>query len=467
METMELTSGVDAYVRRGAAMAQAEAATREIMRGKKFDTIAVHGIYSMEAALANGGSIIEPGYFTPAQHFENSDHMEAALAYLMPAWAYTRIANPTVHYLEETLALLEGYGYDGEVSACATSSGMAAVFMATNPFLVEISGRPKANIVASAKCYGGTYMLFNERYAAERGIEIRWVRNPRDTGEWASLIDAGTRFVYGEMPSNPSLDLFDISGVAAIAHEREIPLIVDSTVATPALLRPIQQGADIVVHSVSKSIASGGLAIAGAVIARHGIPSVAGPDELRANFAMYVKLLPARDHGPGLSPFNALMIINDLRTLRTRMDVLSRHAQTVADFLEQHPAVEGVSYPGLASFPGHDLAARQMWLADGEDDYGAPVNRYGHLMGFRVAGGAAAARAVFDRFRMIWRATDLGRIKSVAAIPAISTHQQQGESGRDLAAVPANLIRLSVGAEHPGDIIADLAQALDGAAAHR
>jgi O-acetylhomoserine/O-acetylserine sulfhydrylase-like pyridoxal-dependent enzyme len=269
------------------------------------------------------------------------------------------------------------------------------------------------------------------------------------------------------MPSNPSLDLFDISGVAAIAHEREIPLIVDSTVATPALLRPIQQGADIVVHSVSKSIASGGLAIAGAVIARHGIPSVAGPDELRANFAMYVKLLPARDHGPGLSPFNALMIINDLRTLRTRMDVLSRHAQTVADFLEQHPAVEGVSYPGLASFPGHDLAARQMWLADGEDDYGAPVNRYGHLMGFRVAGGAAAARAVFDRFRMIWRATDLGRIKSVAAIPAISTHQQQGESGRDLAAVPANLIRLSVGAEHPGDIIADLAQALDGAAAHR
>ena len=131
----EHTNGVAEYVARGEAMARAEAKRRSIMRTKKFDTIAVHGIYDMEAALANQGSIIEPGFMSSAQHFENSDHMEAALAYLMPAWVYSRIANPTVHYLEETLALLEGYGFDGEASAVATASGMAAVFMATNPFL--------------------------------------------------------------------------------------------------------------------------------------------------------------------------------------------------------------------------------------------------------------------------------------------------------------------------------------------
>lgn len=468
MDRANLDSGVGEYVARGQAMIAAEAAQRANMRTKKFDTIAVHGLYGMEAALANQGSILEPGYFSSAQHFENSDHMEAALAYLMPSWTYSRIANPTLHYLEETLALLEGYGYAGEVSACATASGMAAIFMATNPFLAVDrtpaggNGRHggRINIVASAKCYGGTFMLFSQRYAAERGVDVRWVRNPLDAGEWASKIDSATRFVYGEMPSNPSLGVFDIAAVADLAHAAGVPLIVDSTVATPALLRPMLYGADIVVHSVSKSMASSGFAIAGAVVARHGLPSPVGPQELRDNFALYVKLLPFRDHGPALSPFNALMALNDLRTLRSRMDMLSRNTLQVAQFLAQHPAVEGVAYPGLPADPGHAVAARAMWLADGEDDYGQPVNRFGHLLAFTVHGGPAAARQVFDGLQMIWRATDLGRIKSVATIPAISTHQQQGEAGRSLADVPGNLIRLSVGAEHADDIVADLDQAL-------
>lgn len=450
--------GVAEYVARGEAMAAAIAARRAEMKTKKFDTIAVHGVYDMQAAAANQGSIIEPGYLSSAEHFENSDHMEAALAYLMPAWVYSRIANPTVHYLEETLALLEGYGFAGDVSAVATSSGMAAVFMATNPFLQK--PEPGMNIVASARCYGGTFMLFGERYGAERGVEIRWVRNPLDLNEWAEKIDGETRLVYGETPSNPSLSIMDIEAVADIAHAAGLPLIVDSTVATPALLRPLSLGADIVVHSTTKSMTSSGFAIGGAVVAKHGITTDIGPAEMRENFAMYVKLLPFRDHGPGISPFNALMTINDLRTLRHRMDFVSTSSMKVAQYLESHDIVDRVAYPGLESMPGHDVATRNMWLVDGADDYGTEVNRYGHLLSFEVKGGAEAARKVFDEFKMIWRATDLGRIKSVATIPAISTHQQQGDEGRDLASVPPNLIRLNVGGEHPDDVIADLDRAL-------
>jgi O-acetylhomoserine/O-acetylserine sulfhydrylase-like pyridoxal-dependent enzyme len=439
-------------------MTAAAARRREIVRARKFDSIAVHGLYDMDAALSNQGSIIEPAYLSSAQHFENSDHMEAALAYLMPAWTYSRIANPTLHYLEETLALLEGYGFEGEASAVATASGMAAIFMATNPFLAQPG--PSLNVVASARCYGGTFMLFAERYGKERDIDVRWIPDPLDLEAWASQIDEHTRFVYGEMPANPTLSVFDIEAVARLAHDRGIPLIVDATVATPALLRPLTLGADVVIQSLTKSMTSSGLAVGGAIVARHGIPTTVGPDEMAEDFATYVKLLPYRDHGPGLSPFNALMTLTDVRTLRARMDALSRTSMRVAEFLAGHARVESVLYPGHPGFPGHDIAARTMWLADGADDYGEPVNRYGHLLSFTVKGGAQAARDVFDRFDMIWRATDLGRIKSVATIPAISTHQQQGEDGRRLASLPANLIRLNVGAEHPADIIADLEQAL-------
>ncbi len=454
----ESGAGVERYVARGQSMTAARSRRREIVRGRKFDSIAVHGLYDMEAAHANQGSIIEPAYLSSAEHFENSDHMEAALAYLMPSWTYSRIANPTQHYLEETLALLESYDFDGEASAVATSSGMAAIFMATNPFLAQPT--TGMNFVASAKCYGGTFMLFAERYGHERGIDVRWIRDALDPEEWAAKIDSQTRFVYGETPANPTLSVFDIETVAALAHAHGIPLIVDSTVATPALLRPLALGADIVIHSLTKSMTSSGLAVGGAIIARHDIPATVGPDEMAADFATYVKLLPYRDHGPGLSPFNALMTLTELRTLRMRMDAMSRSAAQVAGFLADHDAVESVLYPGHNGFPGHEVAARTMWLVDGEDDYGEPVNRYGHLLSFTVKGGAQAARDVFDRFDMIWRATDLGRVKSVATIPAISTHQQQGEDGRRLASLPANLIRLNVGAEHADDIVADLDQAL-------
>jgi O-acetylhomoserine/O-acetylserine sulfhydrylase-like pyridoxal-dependent enzyme len=226
------TPGMAAWETIGAHIAEREGERRDVMRHMKFDTIAVHGVYDAQAALANQGSINEPLFLSPAQHFAEADEMETALAYRMPSWTYTRIANPTVHYLEETLALLETYGSDVRASACATASGMAAIFMATEPFVALDPSLPPPNIVATAKCYGGTFMLFSERYGRERGSTFAGCE-PLDLDE-ASNIDAGTRFVYSDA-SNPAVAVFDIPAVAALAHAAGVPSIVDSTVATPAL----------------------------------------------------------------------------------------------------------------------------------------------------------------------------------------------------------------------------------------
>lgn len=459
-----MREGVARYV----AMAHEEQAARQRawQEAKKwrFDTVAVHGLYTVEEAIQrNQGAIIEPVYLATSQAYRDSDELEAALAYLIPTWCYARIANPSVYYLEWTLALLEGYGCDFETACCATSSGMSAIMSAIEPFLVRLPGKESEpiNFVASAHVYGGTFQQFSVRQR-EKGIEVRWVQHPERVEEWAELIDEHTRFLYGELPSNPTLAFFDIAAVAELAHKHQIPLIVDATVATPALLRPLQHGADIVVHSVTKSMTASGFGIAGAVIARKPIVTNIPNEQLREDFASYIKFLPNRDNGPNLSPMQAALTLNDLRTLRSRMDMLSENALLVAEFLESHPKVEKVSYPGLKSHPLHHLARRYMWLVDSEHDqrYREKVNRYGHLLSFCVKGGHEAARRVLDGLQRIFRATDLGRIKSVATIPAISTHQQQGEEGRKLASIPDNLIRLSVGAEHPDDIIADLDQAL-------
>ena len=172
----------------------------------------------------------------------------------------------------------------------------------------------------------------------ERGIECRWVVNSTDLEEWESKIDGDTRFLYGELPSNPGQAFFDLRAVAELAHAHGLPLIVDSTVATPALLRPLAHGADIVVQSVTKTMTSSGFGIAGAVIARKDLVSRRGPEEMKADFATYLKLLPNRDHGPNLSPMNAILSLNDLRTLRSKVDLFSRSTMQVAEFLAGHPA---------------------------------------------------------------------------------------------------------------------------------
>lgn len=458
-------NGIKHYVEAAGRSAQWHANYLKEMRSKRFDTIAVHGVYSMQEALDfNQGSIIEPIYMSTSQAYRDSDEMEAALGYQIPTWCYSRIGNPSMYYIEGVLALLEGYGADCETSCIATASGMAAIQTAVDPFLLPDPKNPSkpVNFVATTQIYGGTFQQFGVRKEKERHITWRKVINSADINEWEKLIDENTRFLYGEMPSNPGQAFFDLKKVIDLAHKYGIPMIIDSTVATPALLRPIALGADIVVQSVSKTIMTSGFGIAGAVISRKNLTSNVDNPEMKADFAMYVKTLPNRDNGPNISPMNSILALNDVRTLRSRVDIQSRSTLTIAKFLESHKHIEKVEYLGLETHPLHKLASQYLWLVDAEHDeqYGQPVNRYGHLMSFNVKGGAQAARDVFDAFQRIWRATDLGRIKSVATIPAISTHSQQGEEGRKMANIPPNLIRLCVGAEHPDDIIADLDQAL-------
>jgi O-acetylhomoserine/O-acetylserine sulfhydrylase-like pyridoxal-dependent enzyme len=434
------------------------------MKAMRFDTIAVHGLYTVEESLKrNQGAVIEPLFLSASQAYADADELEAALAYLVPTWCYTRIANPTTYYLEWALALLEGYRTGCDTSCCVTASGMGAIMAATDPLLVKQKDGPeRINFVSCVQVYGGTFQQFSLRKMKERGIECRWVQHPWDIQDWKSKINEDTRFLYMEMPSNPQQSFTDVKALVDLAHSWEIPAIIDATCATPALMRPIAYGADIVVHSLTKSITSGGFAIGGALISRKPITTKVRNDHplFRDSYAEYVKFLPYRDNGPASSPVNAIFALNDLRTLRSKMDVVSQNCQKVAEWLQKHPKVYQVDYLGLPSYHLHAVAKKYMKLVDSDDGRGGEVNRYGHLMSFRVDGPPENARKVFDGFKMIYRATDLGRIKSVATIPAISTHQQQGEEARRMADVPPQLIRLCVGAEHPDDVIADLEQAL-------
>jgi O-acetylhomoserine/O-acetylserine sulfhydrylase-like pyridoxal-dependent enzyme len=456
--------GVMKYVEAAQKLLAERDAALARMKTMKFDTIAVHGLYTVEEALRrNQGAIIEPLYLSTSQAYADSDELEAALAYLVPTWCYTRIANPTTYYLEWTLALLEGYRAGCDASCCVTASGMSAIMSAVDPFLVKQKDGPeRINFVSCVQVYGGTFQHFSIRKMKERGAECRWVAHPWDIQDWKSKIDEDTRFLYMEMPSNPQQSFTDVKALAGLAHSWGIPLIIDATCATPALMRPLAHGADIVVHSLTKSITAGGFAIGGALISRKPITTKVVNDHplFKDSFAEYVKFLPYRDNGPASAPVNALFALNDLRTLRSKMDVVSTNCQKVAEWLQKHPKVYQVDYLGLPTYHLHEVAKKYMKLVDSDDSRGGEINRYGHLMSFRVDGPPANARKVFDGFKMIYRATDLGRIKSVATIPAISTHQQQGEEARRMADVPPQLIRLCVGAEHPDDVIADLDQAL-------
>jgi O-acetylhomoserine/O-acetylserine sulfhydrylase-like pyridoxal-dependent enzyme len=453
--TVMTADGVQEYVEKARQFMSERQAHRDRVRNLRFDTIAVHGMYSAEEAFSGGqGGIIEPIFPSTSQAYRDSAEMEAALSYQIPTWCYSRIHNPTVFYLEETLALLESYGCGCDATGLCTSSGMAAIKQAIEPFLAkQKSGAENINFVSAAQTYGGTFQLLNVRMA-ERGAQVRWVREPWKIETWEPLIDEGTRFLYAEIPSNPQQAFADIKAVAELAHSHGIPLIVDATVATPSLMRPLEHGADIVVHSLSKTAAAGGCTISGAVIARHELVSRHLDDEVKADFGLWLKLWPFRDSGPSMSPLVAHAILGEVRTLRLKMEQMSRNTMEVARFLMDHPGVERVDYLGLEDHPLHDLAKRYMQVVDD----GTPA--FGHLLSFNVRGSAQDTRVFFDGLQRTWRATDLGRIKSVATIPAISTHQQQGEEGRELAGIPLNMVRLCVGAEHPDDTIADLDQAL-------
>ncbi len=456
--------GVQRYIEEAKEVLRERERRWQRAKGMRFDTIAVHGLYTVDEAIKkNQGAIIEPLFLSSAQAYRDADELEAALSYQIPTWCYTRIHNPTLGYLEDTLALLETYGSAVRAGCCVYSSGMAAIENVTDTLLVRL-GDERPNFVSQCQIYGGTFQQFNVRKMQERGIEVRWVLDPTDLDEWRKKIDKNTRFLYAETPSNPGLQFFDLKPVIELAHSYGIPMVVDSTIASPALLRPLTLGADIVIHSLTKVISTSGMGMAGAVIARQPIVSNIPNEEMKADFALYLKRYPQRDQGGCLHPFQALMTLSDLRDLRHRVDRLSENALAVARFLSEHPAVLEVSYLGLENHPLHRVASQYLFLVDAETDprYRRPVNRYTHLLSFRPRGGHEAARRVFDRLQMIYRATDLGRVKTVATIPAISTHLLQGEECREMACIPNDLIRLSVGAEDPEDIIKDLKQALEG-----
>ncbi|MFB0564642.1 MAG: PLP-dependent transferase [Candidatus Aminicenantaceae bacterium] len=463
-DNQEYGPGIMKYIEKAKKLSAQKDEQLSRIKKLKFDTIAVHGLYTTEEALReNQGAVIEPLYLSTSQAYRDSDELEAALAYLIPTWCYTRIANPTTYYLEWVLALLEGYQTGYETSCLVTASGMSAIAAAVDPFLVkQKEGEEKINFVSSVQLYGGTFQHFSVRKMKERGIEVRWIAHQEDMEEWKAKIDENTRFLYSEAPSNPQQSFCDVKALSDLAHSWEIPFIIDATCATPALMRPIAYGADIVIHSLTKSITSSGLAIGGALISRKPIVTKIKNDDplFKESFAEYVKFFPYRDNGPAASPLNALFALNDLRTLRSKMDLVSANCEKVSQFLSQHPRIYQVDYLGLPNFPLHALAKKYMKLVDSDDGKGNEVNRYGHLLSFRVDGPPENARKAFDSLKLIFRATDLGRIKSVATIPAISTHQQQGEEARQMADIPPQLIRLCVGAEDPEDIIADLDQAL-------
>ena len=425
----------------------------------KFDTIATVGLYDVNQALTlNNASIMEPVYLSPAQAYANSAEMEAGLAYDMPNWCYSRIANPTNFFLEETTALLETYGSNLEATCLATSSGMGAIKTATDPFLVKDDNFPNPNIVSSAKVYGGTFQQFWVRRFKEQGIEVRWVKNPDKIEAWEELVDKNTRLVYGEFPSNPSVAIFDIERVADLAHSFKVPLIVDSTCASPVLTRPLTNGADIVVQSASKAISGSGTSISGLLTARKNIISKIGCDEMKEDFATWAKLWPFRDNGPCMHPMAAFLTLTDIRTLRMRIAHMSRATQKAAEYLENHPKIDRVHYPGLESFPGRDIARKYMRLVDSDE----PM--FGYVLAAEIKedtpDGSTNTRNFYDALQMIWRATDLGRVKTVATLNAISTHQQQGDEGRALASLKMSTCRISCGIEDADDIIADLDQAL-------
>ena len=387
------TPGLAAWIARGREMAAREDRARATARTRRFDTIAVHGLYDHLAAAANQGAIIEPAYLAPAQHFADSDELEAALGYLMPAWGYTRIANPTTHYLEETLALLEAYGTGLTAAAVVTGSGMAAVHLATNALL---GGRPIPSR-RDAQPRRLRQVLRRHVHAVRRGT-------PRSGGS----VCAGSRIRSTPTRGRPRSTRTRASCTRRCRRTRRSrwrtsrrwrpsPTGTGSRCSSirPSrrrrCLRPLGLGADVVIHSLSKAIGvDPGWRSPGrssrATTSRSGWAS----DDLRADFATHLKLLPARDLGAALSPSSALALLSDLRTLRTRMDAWSRSTSRWPSSSRAHRAVARVWYPGLASHPGHTVAARDFSLADGDAD-GRPAARYGTLLAFTLRGGLPAA----------------------------------------------------------------------------
>ncbi|MFO7777608.1 MAG: bifunctional o-acetylhomoserine/o-acetylserine sulfhydrylase [Nitriliruptoraceae bacterium] len=368
---------------------------------------------------------------------------------------YTRIMNPTTDVVEQRVASLEG-----GVAAVAVASGQAAETLA-----VLNLAEAGAHIVSSASLYGGTYNLF--RYTLPKlGIEVSFVEDPDDPAAWRAAVQPNTKAFYGESIGNPKIDILDIATVAEVAHEAGVPLIVDNTVATPYLIRPLEHGADIVVHSATKFLGGHGTAIAGVVVdggrfdfgaqaarfpglttpdpSYHGLNYWEALGNAGAAYAIKLRVQLLRDLGPALSPHNAFLLLQGIETLSLRMDRHVANAQRIAEWLQSHDAVEQVWYAGLASSRWH--AAQQRYAPRGA----------GAIVSFELTGGVDAGKRFVDGVALFSHLANIGDVRSLIIHPASTTHSQLSPEQQLSTGVTPGLVRLSVGLEGVDDLIADL-----------
>lgn len=417
-------------------------------KNQAFDTVALWGLYGIDD-MKRLKSVTLPLFMgTTGGPYDSLTDGSLLLSYKTiddPNKAYTRIDNTNNDQLAWKLAALEGLGIPQLTCGLCTSSGMSAIMMATMPFLE--SGD---NFISSNRVYGGTQQLFGVTYP-KSGWLVRWVEKPWEIDEWEKLIDKKTKFLFAEFPSNPTLYVPDIESLGKLAHSHNIPLIIDSTMASPAITRPMEYGADIVVHSTSKIANGSSRVIGGALISRQSITT--SMKELKQNFALMTKGGHFRNMGPCLSPYNAQVIWDELATLRLRAKQTSENALTIAKYLSSHPKIEHVNYPGLTNHPQHKIAKKLMKLPDGN-------NAYGFLLSFNIKGGFEKAKKFAERFNFGVQVTHLGGNYTVWVHNATTTHGQMTKEEREMSGIADNLIRYSAGLEGTSDAIKALDQAL-------
>ncbi|MBL1378929.1 O-acetylhomoserine aminocarboxypropyltransferase/cysteine synthase family protein [Zobellella iuensis] len=418
------------------------------------ETLAIHHGYSTDPTTK---AVATPIYQTVAYEFDSAQHGADLFNLEVPGNIYTRIMNPTNDVLEQRVAALEG-----GIAGLVVSAGSAAIHYA-----ILTLAQSGDNIVSTPQLYGGTYTLFAHMLPS-LGIEVRFAEDASPAAI-AKLIDDNTKTVYCESIGNPAGNIADIRGLADAAHARGVPLIVDNTVATPILCKPIEFGADIVVHSLTKYIGGHGNSLGGIIVdsgrfpwaehkqrfpqlntpepAYHGVvyTEAFGP----AAFIARARTVPLRNTGSALAPLNAFLLLQGLETLPLRMERHVDNTFKVAAFLQQHPAVAWVNYAGLPEHPDFELAQRFMG--------GKPSA----ILSFGLKGGYEAGVRCYDALKLVKRLVNIGDAKSLACHPASTTHRQLTPDELVQAGVRPEMIRLSIGIEHSDDIIADLAQALD------
>lgn len=424
----------------------------------KLETLAIHAGYKPEPTTK---AVAVPIYQTTSYAFDNTQHGADLFDLKVTGNIYTRIMNPTNAVLEERVAALEG-----GIGALVVASGMAAI-----TYAIQTIAGAGDNIVSVSTLYGGTYNLFAHSFPRQ-GIEVRMAPH-NDIAALEALIDENTKAVFCESIGNPAGNIIDIQALADAAHRHGVPLIVDNTVASPALCRPFEHGADIVVHSLTKYIGGHGTTIAGAIVdsgkfpwaehkerfailnepdpAYHGVvyTNAFGP----AAFIGRCRVGPLRNTGAALAPLSAFLIIQGIETLSLRMERHCENTLKVAEHLNNHPQVAWVKYAGLPSHPEHALAQKYMG--------GKPSG----ILTFGIKGGSESGARFIDALQLITRLVNIGDAKSLACHPASTTHRQLNEKELATAGVSADMIRLSVGIEHIDDIIADLDQALEASKA--